>query len=233
MNLRLLSASIFLVALVSVALAAAEPKWISLFDGKTLQGWKQLDGQAKFEVREGTIVGIVTESARQNSFLVTEDDSFVDFIFEAEFRCDLGINSGVQFRSRPADEKVKRVYGYQYEIDPTPRALTGGVQEEGGYGRRGPDNWLAPDQSSGPARDEWVKKHGDPFKPREWNQLRIEARGTRIKTWLNGHLLADFDDNDDIRIRRGFFGLQVHSTKDAKLFGREVAFRKLRVQRLD
>lgn len=221
------------LAFGSAAALGAEPKWISLFDGKSLKGWKPLDGRAKFEVRDGTIVGIITEGVRQNSFLVTEDDSFTDFIFEAEFRCDAGINSGVQFRSSPPDEKVKRVYGYQYEIDPTPRALTGGVQEEGGYGRRGPDNWLAPDKSSGPDLEAWQKKHGDPLKVGAWNTMRIEVRGTHIKTWLNGHLLADFDDNDDVRIRRGFFGLQVHATRDAKLFGGEVAFRNLRVQRLD
>ena len=145
-------------ALGSVA-AAAEPKWISLFDGKSLKGWKPLDGRAKFEVRDGTIVGIITEGVRLNSFIVTEDDSFTDFIFEAEFRCDVGINSGVQFRSSPPDEKVKRVYGYQYEIDPTPRALSAGLQEAG---RRA---WLTPTANKGEPRDSWVKAHGDIFKP--------------------------------------------------------------------
>ena len=225
---------LFAAALSAGALVAAEPKWTSLFDGKTLNGWKLVQGHAKFEVRDGTLVGLVTEGETQNTFLATEDDTFTDFVFEAEFRCDAGINSGVNFRSRPADEKVKRVYGYQYEFDPTPRALTGGVQEEGGYGRRGKDNWLAPDESSGPLRDAWNKAHGDQFKPAPaWNTMRIECRGKRIKTWLNGHLLADFDDNDAVAIPRGFFGLQVHATKDAKLFGKEVAFRNLRVQRLD
>ena len=50
---------------------------------------------------------------------------------------------------------------------------------------------------------------------------------------LNGQLLADFDDTADVAIPHGFFGLQVHATKDAKLWGREVAFRNLRVLRLD
>jgi hypothetical protein len=213
---------------------SADEKWVSLFDGKTLNGWKHLDGKAKFEVRDGTIVGIVTEGVTQNSFLVTEDDTFTDFVFECEFRCDPGLNSGVQFRSRPADEKVKRVYGTQYEIDPTARALTGGVQEEGGYGRRGPSNWLAPRDSKGELRDAWNKAHGDKFKPAPaWNACRIECRGTHIKTWLNGELLADFDDAAEVRIPSGFFGLQVHATKNAELFGREVAFRNLRVMRLE
>jgi hypothetical protein len=216
------------------ALVAAEPKWISLFDGKTLNGWKIVQGNAKFEVRDGAIVGAVTEGESQNTFLATVDDTFTDFVFECEFRCDAGINSGVNFRSRPADEKVKRLYGTQYEIDPTPRALTGGVQEEGGYGRRGKSNWLAPRESSGDLRDAWNKEHGDQFKPAPaWNTMRIECRGKHIKTWLNEHLLADFDDNAEVAIPRGFFGLQVHATKDAKLFGKEAAFRNIRVQRLE
>jgi hypothetical protein len=147
----------------------------------------------------------------------------------------------VNFHSRPADDQVKRVYGLQYEIDPTSRALTGGVQEEGGSVRRDPSKagtnptsfWLAPKKSSGPLLEAWNKEHGDQFKPAPaWNTMRIECRGQHVKTWLNGHLLADFDDNAPVAIPHGFFGLQVHATKEAKLFSREVAFRNLRVQRL-
>ncbi|HUR57798.1 MAG TPA: DUF1080 domain-containing protein [Opitutaceae bacterium] len=236
--MRLTFSSLGLAAaflLTGVLAAAAEPKWISLFDGKTLKGWKIVQGGAKFEVRDGTIVGSVTPGETQNTFLATEDDTFTSFIFEAEFRTDANINSGVNFRSRPADDQVKRVYGLQYEIDPTPRALTGGVQEEGGYGRRGKDNWLAPDESSGPLRDAWYQAHGDRLKVGrdQWNTMRIEVRGAKIKTWLNGHLLADIEDNAPVAIPRGFFGLQVHATKEEKLFGKEVAFRNIRVQRLE
>jgi hypothetical protein len=217
-----------------VRAVGADSGWISLFDGKTLHGWQIVQGGAKFEVRDGAIVGTVTKGQTVNTFLATDDDTFTDFIFEAEFRCDPSINSGVNFRSRPADAEVKRVYGLQYEIDPTPRALTGGVQEEGGYGRRGKDNWLAPDESSGPLRDAWNRAHGDQFKPAPaWNTMRIEVRGPKIKTWLNGHLLADFEDNAPVAIPHGFFALQVHATKEEKLWGREVAFRNIRVRRLD
>jgi hypothetical protein len=221
-------------AVAATAGAAEKEKWISLFDGKTLNGWKLVQGKAKFEVRDGAIVGLVTEGETQNTFLATVDDTFTSFIFEAEFRCDTGINSGVNFRSRPADEQVKRVYGLQYEFDPTPRALTGGVQEEGGYGRRGKDNWLAPDESGGALLAEWQKKHGDRFKPAPaWNTMRIEVRGTKIKTWLNEHLLEDFSDEAAVAIPRGFFALQVHATKNKELFGKEVAFRALRVRKLE
>lgn len=206
---------------------AAEEKWISLFDGKTLNGWKQLQAKAKYEVRDGVIVGIVTQGETKNSFLVTEQE-FGDFIFECEFKADGGINSGVQFRSKPENETVKYVHGYQYEIDPNPRALTGGLYEEA---RRG---WFAPTQNRGEPQQKWAAEHASKFKAGEWNTMRIEARGNHIRTWLNGHLLTDFvDKNEEVRIKRGFFGLQVHSTTTAANFGKEVAFRNLRVQKLD
>lgn len=217
------------VAGATLAAGAEKEKWISLFDGKTLKGWKIIDGNARVEVRDGAIVGIVTEGA-DNTFVATEDASFGDFVFECEFRSDAGNNSGVQFRSRFADEHIKHGYGYQYEIDPTPRALTGGLYEEGGKPRRG---WLAPAKSSGEPRDAWVKAKGDHFKLGQWNTLRIEARGNRIRTWLNGHPITDYVDTSDMAIPRGFIGMQIHPQKDPKMFGKEVAFRNLRVRRLD
>jgi hypothetical protein len=219
--------SITIAAAICVgALHAAQPKWTSLFDGKTLAGWKKI-GNAKFEVRDGAIVGIVTEGAQGNAFLVTEQ-VFGDFIFECEFKADPGINSGVQYRSVPPDEKVKRVYGYQFEIDPTPRGLTGGMYEEG---RRG---WFQPEKNNGEPQKEFAAKHASKFKAGEWNKARIEARGNHLKTFLNGQPVGDFVDQDEaVRIKRGFFGLQVHSTKNKELFGKEVAFRNLRVQKLD
>ena len=49
------------------------------------------------------------------------------------------------------------------------------------------------------------------FKPGEWNKLRIEAIGDRIRTWLNGVPTADILDNADAA---GFIALQVHGIGD-------------------
>lgn len=218
----------FAAALGAAAMVqAAEQKWVSLFDGKTLTGWKQVQAEAKYTVRDGAIVGIVTEGATANSFLVTEE-LFGDFVFECEFKAAAGINSGIQFRSAPANEKVKRVHGYQFEIDPTPRGLTGGMYEEG---RRG---WFVPEKNNGEPQKEFAAKHAGKFKAGEWNKVRIECRGNNVKTFLNGQPMVDWVDRDEeARIKRGFFGLQVHSTKNKELFGKEVAFRNLRVMRLE
>lgn len=225
--------SSLLVPTIAVVLSlglvhAAEQKWTTLFDGKSLKGWKQLQGDAKFMVRDGAIVGVVTEGVPANSFMVTEE-LFGDFIFECEFKADAGINSGIQFRSAPPDgQERKRVYGYQFEIDPTPRGLTGGMYEEG---RRG---WFVPEKNNGDPQKEFAAKHAGKFKAGDWNKVRIEARGNRIQTFINGQPLVDWTDKDEAaRVKRGFFGLQVHSTKKQELFGKEVQFRNIRVQKLD
>ncbi|MBW3544649.1 MAG: DUF1080 domain-containing protein, partial [Bacteroidetes bacterium] len=112
-----------------------EDGWTTLFNGTDLSGWKQVNGTAPYEVKEGAIVGTtVTDSP--NSFLATEQ-VYGDFILEFEFMLNNDINSGVQFRSiqDPAIMDGK-VHGYQFEHDPSDRQWTGGIYDES---RRG---WL-------------------------------------------------------------------------------------------
>jgi len=99
-------------------------KWQQLFNGKDLQGWKQLDGKAKYEAKNGEIIG-TTVSNEPNSFLSTEK-TYGDFILEFELFVANDMNSGVQFRSlSKANYKDGRVHGYQVEIDPSERAYSG------------------------------------------------------------------------------------------------------------
>src|SRR5882672_6483113 len=101
-------------------------KWTNLFNSKDLKGWKQLNGKAKYEVQKDEIVG-TTVLGEPNSFLATEE-TFGDFILELEFKVDPAMNSGIQFRSESKPEyKDGRVHGYQYEIDPSKRAWSGGI----------------------------------------------------------------------------------------------------------
>ena len=72
---------ILFVLLVSIAgtVFSQDSEWISLFNGKDLKGWKQLNGEAKYEVKDGMIVG-TTVLNTPNSFLCTEKN-YSDFIF--------------------------------------------------------------------------------------------------------------------------------------------------------
>ena len=199
---------LFLASLL--ALAACGPKWISLFDGKTLDGWHQATGEAEYAVENGCITGTTHTAGGPNSFLVT-DATYGDFILEFEFKMDEGAgNSGVQFRSFVNERE--RVQGYQFEIDPLrDRRFTGGIYEEG-------VNWLYKLTWNPPARDA--------YKPGVWNKGRVEAVGDHIRTFVNGVPCADLlaDCYAD-----GFIGLQVHAVRDSARFGNKVSWRKIRI----
>jgi hypothetical protein len=111
--------------------------WKSLFNGKNLDGWEQLNGKATYEVKGGEIIG-TTVQKEPNSFLATKE-KYGDFIMELELMVDNNMNSGIQIRSESkADYQNYRVHGYQVEVDPSERAWSGGIYDEA---RRG---WLYP-----------------------------------------------------------------------------------------
>ncbi len=180
-----------------VAAEQAEPlAWRSLFDGRTLEGWRRFGGEAGFSVEDGAIVGVARTSKR-NSFLATEME-LGDFELELEFRVDPGLNSGVQVRSEVAPDGTVR--GYQVEIDPTQRSWTGGIYDEE---RRG---WLFPIE-----HDPRAQKA---FRSGSWNRLRVECRGAVLRTWLNGVPVAYLVDG---MTPRGFVALQVHAVGEELL----------------
>ena len=181
---------------------------------KTLHGWIQRGGKAKYAVEDGMILGVSVPNT-ENSFLCTEK-SYNDFILELEFKVDRGLNSGVQVRSesRP-DYKNGRVHGYQVEIDPSKRAWSGGIYDEA---RRGWLNDLKNNEAAQKA-----------FKQNEWNRFRIECRGDSIKTWLNDIPAADLKDS---MTQRGFIALQVHGVGE-RVEPLSVRWRNIRIKELD
>ena len=185
-------------------------QWVNLIN-KDLKGWKQLNGKAKYEYKNGEIVG-TTVPKEPNSFLVTEE-TYGDFILELEFKIYEGANSGIQFRSESKpDYQNGRVHGYQCEIDTAPRAWTGGIYDEG---RR---EWLYPMEFNTRAKNA--------FKQNEWNTIRIECIGNSLRTFVNGISTAHVVDN---LTPKGFIALQVHSVED-KDVGKEIHWKNIRIQ---
>ena len=225
------------LALLALSACSPSSKEVSLFDGESLEGWQNFGG-GKFYAQDGVIVG---ESAPvlPNSFLATEK-MYSNFELEVEFKCDPLLNSGIQIRSnvypeettterwggrfnadgsKNLQDKVRekgRFWGYQIEIDPTDRAWSGTLYEEGGRG------FLHT-----PGEDEAAKKA---FKSGEWNHFKIIANGDHIQTWLNGVPVADV--HDDLTAT-GYVALQLHGigAKKEKI-GKLVMWRNIRITEL-
>jgi len=192
------------------ACSEKEP-WINLIK-KDLSAWEQLNGTAPYKLEDGVVIG-TTVTASPNSFLCTKE-KYGDFILEFETWFDPQMNSGVQFRSesRP-DYQNGRVHGYQVEMDPSPRAWSGGIYDEA---RRG---WLYT-LDKNPMGQKALKVG-------EWNHYRVEAIGKSIRTWVNGVPCADLLDN---MTPSGLIALQVHSIgNDSTKAGLEVKWRNIRI----
>jgi hypothetical protein len=196
----------------SAILFAQTTGFTPLFNGKDLSGWEQYGGTAKYEAVDGVLEGTAVIKT-PNSFLCTERP-YGDFILTFEFEDNPNLNSGVMFRAQWRQEKdgFRRIYGYQMEIDPNPRAYTGGIYDEG---RR---SWLYPLHYNPAARKA--------YRQAGWNTARIEAIGNELRTFINGVPAANMVDDFDAS---GMICLQVHSIP-AKLAGTQVRWRNIEIK---
>ncbi len=210
MKLKFLIVPVLLSSISSFA--QSNDGWVSLFNGRDLHGFRQLNGNAKFDVKNGELIG-TTVSNEPNSFLATEKE-YSDFIMEVELWVDPAMNSGIQVRSlSDPNQKDGRVQGYQIEIDPSARGWSGGIYDEG---RRG---WLYP---------VGLNPNGKTaFKNNGWNKYRIECIANTIRTWVNGIPIAHLVDSET---RSGFIAFQVHAIPNSEKPGRQVRWRNIRIK---
>ena len=209
------SIAVLSITLILSALAQGKGDWQELFNGKDLKGWHVLNGEAEYRVENGTIVG-VTKMNTPNTFLATEKD-YGNFILEIDFKLDADFNSGIQIRSLShTNYNNGRVHGYQVEVDPSPRAWTGGIYDEA---RRG---WLY-NLECNPEGKKAFKRH-------EWNRFRVEAIDSHIRVWLNDTPTVDLVDD---MTPKGFIALQVHGIKNESQAGHTVRWRRIRIMTED
>jgi hypothetical protein len=222
---------------------AEQNGWKDLFDGKTLKGWevinqdlKNPDAKPDFYVENKMII-CNTKLHIESEYLVTEK-SYANFMIEYDVKTDTSLNSGLQCRSHvwerdttiiqmASDNKGKthqiksprkkgEVWGYQIELDPSSRAWSGGLYEQGNRG------WIVSLVNNEAARKA--------FKLTDWNHFKVVMNGNRIQTWVNGVLAVDTTDDMSAS---GFIGLQIHRAdkewqKDKKTMWKNIKIMELK-----
>lgn len=171
---------------------APKGKWVPLFNGKDLSGWKVLPG-GTWEVKDGVIKGTSPKTEKLHGMLLSEKE-YGDFTVRVVYRSLKG-NSGFYFRAEPVKSAVA-VHGFQAEIDANGGGV-GGIYETGGRA------WVAK-----PTPEE-IKKF---YKLKDWNEMVIIARGADVTVTVNGTTTVQLK-NDKGR-QKGYFGLQLHGGQE-------------------
>ena len=184
-----------LLLLISTLSSLAAP--VSLFDGKTLEGW---DYDPKiWRVTDGMITGgSTTEKINANYFICTTK-SYQNFELKLKIKCSGDpatglINSGIQIRSVriPGGAHMR---GYQVDCG---KGWFGKIYDEA---RR---NKVIAEPVDAAALEKVVDVYG-------WNEYRIRAEGPRIQAWINGVLAIHYTEKDPGIALDGQIGPQVHS----------------------
>jgi hypothetical protein len=195
-------------------LAQPEPGFTSLFDGKTLNGWKLVRGRGRgYVVEEGVLV--CPRDGGGNLFTEAE---YADFVLRLEWRLWAGGNNGIGIRA-PLEGDAAFV-GMEIQV----------LDDNGPmYANLEPGQYTGSVYQVAPARRGFVKPNG------EWNAYEIVADKRQIKVTLNGEVINDADlsqvtdpavlaKHPGINRTTGHIGLLGHGTR--------VEFRNIRVKTL-
>jgi hypothetical protein len=191
-------------AAAPAGLAQSAGSSVSLFDGKTLAGWRVVDGpESAFFVEDGSIV--VSAAANSPTWLRTESQ-YENFELRLEFFVKGWIDSGLYLhapRFGNAQDAGFCIKLFHKKEAPKPESM-GAVFP-----------LIAP-------RTINVKSNG------EWNELRVVFDWPRLEVWSNGEQVQDVNVQDHVelasRLRKGYIGLQSLSYP--------IRFRNLRVREL-
>lgn len=199
-----------------------------IFDGSTLNGWE--GDPVYWRVENGALVGEVTPSTllQRNSFIVWNNGLTRDFEFKAEYRVTNEGNSGINYRSEPVEGVPYALVGYQCDIDGQ-NNYTGMNYEERRrttIAKPGQKVMLkTPDSSTlsdNIKNNTWLsaKETGltgnltelkSQIKSNEWNVVHIIVKGNKMQHFINGNLMSEVIDKDQINSRKeGLLGVQVH-----------------------
>ncbi len=171
-------------AALSSALVAQE-KFEPVFNGKDLSGWKAPEKNVWYLVQDG-ILQLRSSEDKKGSVLWTEKE-YENFVMELEFKFISGtIDSGVHVKS---DDQIQIGISGSLKRDMTASPYIPGK----GY----------------PVEAEGVKEL---LKMNDWNQMRIEVRGTEYAVSLNGKKVMTYKSESGKA--KGPIGLQLHGDRD-------------------
>ena len=225
--------ALFAAVLVPAIQAAEESDGFKrIFNGKDLSGW---DGNPEFwSVKDGAIVGQTTKEkpTKGNTFIIWRDGTVDDFELRLKFKI-VGGNSGIQYRSKEAENAKWVIGGYQADFE-AGETYSGILYEERGRGilaQRGQKTIVREN-----GKPEVIGSVGDSkqiqaaIKKEDWNEYHISARGNHFVHKINGVTTVDVVDEDtDKRVASGLLALQLHAGPPMTVSFKDIELKRLKL----
>jgi len=210
--------TLWISVIATSILSASEP--ISLFDGKTLNGWKPLnEHNAKYwSVKDGMIEASNGDERLPENIYLASTEAYEDFEFTCQFKLSGDpktglINSGIQYRSpiipHPNQDLILS-QGYQADIGDQ---YWGNIYDE--------------NRRALLCRGDRESLYAKGFKHDAWHTYKIVCKGNSHKLYIDGVLMSDFKELNSHIPAKGPFAFQLHCGGVAKLQIKEIFIKKL------
>jgi hypothetical protein len=202
MKKTLSMATLAVLLTVSMGFLAKKPKWISLFDGKTLNGWKVGENASSFKVEDGAIVvnGPVGHLFYDGT---VGNHDFKNFEFKAQVMTTPGSNSGLYFHTA-YQEKSWPSKGFEVQVN---NSHTDWKRTASLYNIQDVKETYVADNV--------------------WYTETIIVQGKRIITKINDKVVVDYTEPDNIdkskgrKLSSGTFAIQAHDPK-SKVYVKDI-----------
>lgn len=209
----------------SIIQAQTKVGWSSLFDGKTLKGWKNVQHdtlpEKSWSVENGELI---FDPSKGHGSDIVSTRTFKDFDLSVQFKISEGGNSGIKYFLLPNTS-----LGCEFQIiddDKHPDAKLG----------------MNGNRTTGALYDILPANANKPYKPAgEWNTARIVVKGNHVAHWLNGLKIVEYErDSEAFKaaiLKSKFnatpgFAAAVSSPILLQAHGDKVIFRKIKIKEL-
>ncbi len=158
--------------LISASLAD-DGQWQSLFDGKSLDGWKAADHDECFKVQDGNLVAGGGPMAHLFYVGPISNHDFKNFELKIEVKTTPGSNGGIFFHTEPQSGFLKKGYEAQIDNTHTDKRRTGSLLV------------IKDIMDTSPVKDD------------EWFEYHILVLGKRIVLKINGQTTVDYTEPEN------------------------------------
>lgn len=187
--------------MLSMKPASKDEDWISLFDGKTLNGWKASEHPATFSVANGTIQ-VFGERAHLFYEGPVGNHNFKNFEFKVSVMTTPGSNSGIFIHTKYQEDGWPS-QGYEIQVNQshTDWRKTGSV-------------YAVQD-----VKETFVKDN-------EWYTEHIIVQGKKITVKVNDKIINEYTEGETSKLTGGTVALQGHDPK-SKVFYKDIMIKIL------